>query len=134
MHADRVLCGCCAGIVYGLYLTLSSWVLFYVATHMSFFHDSCHLQDLNTNYDTLTNVCTVRCPAALLLPSFIVWAPNTLQEEACTRCPYSQGTCLASNFNPAFGMTVLFRAGLIGFTVAARRACWAPRASRRARR
>ena len=35
-----------AGIVYGLYLTLSSWVLFYVATHTSFFKDKIHMHDL----------------------------------------------------------------------------------------
>lgn len=37
-----------AGIVYGLYLTLSTWILYYVATRMSFFEDSCHLPSLNT--------------------------------------------------------------------------------------
>jgi H+-transporting ATPase len=35
-----------AGIVYGLYLTLSSWVLFYVATHTSFFRDKIRMHDL----------------------------------------------------------------------------------------
>ena len=35
-----------AGIAYGLYLTLSSWVLFYVATHTSFFKNSIHMHDL----------------------------------------------------------------------------------------
>jgi len=34
------------GIVYGLYLTLSSWVLFYVATHTSFFRNKIHMHDL----------------------------------------------------------------------------------------
>ena len=37
----------CAGIVYGLYLTLSSWILYYVATKMNFFEQSCHLPSLN---------------------------------------------------------------------------------------
>jgi len=35
-----------SGIVYGLYLTLSSWVLFYVATHTSFFSDKIGMHDL----------------------------------------------------------------------------------------
>lgn len=48
-----------AGIVYGLYLTLSSWVLYYVATHMTFFHDKCHMADLNTTDDVLIPYCTV---------------------------------------------------------------------------
>ena len=37
----------CAGIVYGLYLTLSTWILYYVATKMNFFENSCHLPSLN---------------------------------------------------------------------------------------
>jgi hypothetical protein len=48
-----------AGIVYGLYLTLSSWVLFYVATHMSFFKDKCNLADLNTTDGVLVPYCEV---------------------------------------------------------------------------
>lgn len=55
--------------MYGLYLTLSSWVLFYVATHMSFFHNQCHLADLNTNTDVLTTYCNVRSlPCSQPLP------------------------------------------------------------------
>lgn len=34
------------GIVYGLYLTLSTWALFYVATHTSFFADKIGMHDL----------------------------------------------------------------------------------------
>ncbi|KAK9905489.1 hypothetical protein WJX75_000844 [Coccomyxa subellipsoidea] len=45
------------GIVYGLYLTLSSWVLYYVATHMTFFTDKCHLADLNTTDEVLRPYC-----------------------------------------------------------------------------
>ena len=37
----------CAGIVYGLYLTLSTWILYYVATKMNFFEQQCHLPSLN---------------------------------------------------------------------------------------
>ena len=33
--------------MYGLYLTLSTWILYYVATKMNFFEDSCHLPSLN---------------------------------------------------------------------------------------
>ncbi len=47
----------CAGIVYGLYLTLSSWVLFHVATAMTFFPDKCHLADLNTTPTVLESYC-----------------------------------------------------------------------------
>lgn len=32
---------------YGLFLTLSSWVLFYVATHMSFFENNIGMFSLN---------------------------------------------------------------------------------------
>ena len=48
-----------AGIVYGLYLTLSSWVLYYVATHMTFFSDKCNLADLNTTDKVLRPYCEV---------------------------------------------------------------------------
>lgn len=34
------------GIIYGLYLTFSSWLLFYVATHTSFFADKIGMHDL----------------------------------------------------------------------------------------
>ena len=34
------------GIVYGLYLTFSSWLLFYIATHTSFFNDKIGMHDL----------------------------------------------------------------------------------------
>ena len=47
----------CTGIVYGLYLTLSSWVLFHVATAMTFFPDKCHLADLNTTPPVLEAYC-----------------------------------------------------------------------------
>lgn len=40
------------GIVYGLYLTLSSWVLFYVATHTSFFRIHAKMHDLRYKPDT----------------------------------------------------------------------------------
>ena len=54
-----------AGIVYGLYLTLSSWVLFHVATGMTFFADKCHLADLNTTPQVLMSYCqSVRRPSA----------------------------------------------------------------------
>ena len=37
-----------AGIVYGLYLTISSWVLFVVVTKSEFFHDHLNMFSLNT--------------------------------------------------------------------------------------
>ena len=55
----------CAGIVYGLYLTLSSWVLFHVATAMTFFTDKCGLADLNTTGGVLRSYCTSVRPLKL---------------------------------------------------------------------
>jgi H+-transporting ATPase len=40
------------GIVYGLYLTLSSWVLFYVATRTSFFREHLKMHDLRYKPDS----------------------------------------------------------------------------------
>lgn len=62
-HVSDVVACTFAGIVYGLYLTLSSWVLYYVATHMTFFHDNCHLVDLNTRDEVLVPYCTVSSPS-----------------------------------------------------------------------
>lgn len=45
------------GIVYGLYLTLSSWALFYVASYTSFFQDKFNLFSLNVNISVLTLWC-----------------------------------------------------------------------------
>ena len=47
-----------SGIVYGLYLTLSSWVLYYVATHLDFFNEKTHLPSLNHTGEHLTDFCT----------------------------------------------------------------------------
>ncbi|CAK0787749.1 hypothetical protein CVIRNUC_010971 [Coccomyxa viridis] len=52
------------GIVYGLYLTLSSWVLFHVATAMTFFTDKCGLADLNTTGGVLRSYCTSKFQAS----------------------------------------------------------------------
>ncbi len=49
-------CQACAGLVYGLYLTLSSWVLFHVATDTTFFTHM-HLADLTTTGDRLRGYC-----------------------------------------------------------------------------
>lgn len=40
------------GIVYGLYLTLSSWALYYVATHTSFFREHLKMHDLRYKPDS----------------------------------------------------------------------------------
>ena len=40
------------GIVYGLYLTLSSWCLYYVATHTSFFREKLKMHDLRYKPDS----------------------------------------------------------------------------------
>lgn len=54
-----------SGIVYGLYLTLSSWVLFYVASHMDFFANQCNTVSLNITDSHLTDYCTTSAiPAA----------------------------------------------------------------------
>ena len=58
----------CAGIVYGLYLTLSSWVLFHVATAMTFFTDKCGLADLNTTGGVLRSYCTSVRPSSSQQP------------------------------------------------------------------
>ncbi|KAG1652728.1 hypothetical protein FOA52_007442 [Chlamydomonas sp. UWO 241] len=46
------------GIVYGLYLTLSSWCLFYVATKTTFFEDQCNLFSLVDRASLLEVWCT----------------------------------------------------------------------------
>lgn len=46
------------GIVYGLYLTLSSWVFYYVLTHMSFFEDNLGMFALDERNSSLTAWCS----------------------------------------------------------------------------
>ncbi|KAK9829684.1 hypothetical protein WJX72_007324 [[Myrmecia] bisecta] len=46
-----------SGIVYGLYLTLSSWTLYYVATKTNFFEARCNLYSLNDHVDVLQGYC-----------------------------------------------------------------------------
>lgn len=46
------------GIVYGLYLTLSTWVLYQVACKSSFFENSCSLFSLDDRENTLDMWCT----------------------------------------------------------------------------
>lgn len=45
------------GIVYGLYLTLSTWALYFTATHTQFFRDRCHTFSLNTRAKELNAYC-----------------------------------------------------------------------------
>ena len=45
------------GIVYGLYLTLSSWVFYYVLTHMTFFEDQLGMFSLDERQSSLTSWC-----------------------------------------------------------------------------
>lgn len=45
------------GIAYGLYLTLSSWVLYHVATKMTFFEEKCSLFSLDDRYNSLEAWC-----------------------------------------------------------------------------
>ena len=72
----------CAGIVYGLYLTLSSWVLFHVATAMTFFTDKCGLADLNTTGGVLRSYCTSVSPCSPQQPP----SPITLLAVAHEHC------------------------------------------------
>lgn len=44
--------------MYGLYLTLSSWVLFHVATKTHFFEEHLHMFSLNTRQSELRAFCT----------------------------------------------------------------------------
>ena len=47
-----------SGIVYGLYLTLSSWAFFYVMTHTNFFQDQLHMFNLNYETSELEGWCS----------------------------------------------------------------------------
>lgn len=50
------------GIVYGLYLTLSSWVFYYVLTHMTFFQDKVKMFSLDSRTESLTSWCQTYLP------------------------------------------------------------------------
>ena len=76
--------------MYGLYLTLSSWVLFHVATAMTFFSDKCGLADLNTTGGVLRSYCTSVSP----------WSPEQ---------PLAHPLCLAAACKPC----ILHADGLI---------------------
>jgi len=45
------------GIIYGLYLTLSSWVFFYVLTHLTFFEDKLGMFSLDERTESLQSWC-----------------------------------------------------------------------------
>ena len=45
-----------SGMVYGLYLTLSTWVLFYVVTHTNFFQTASGLSLFSLNYQDVSRV------------------------------------------------------------------------------
>lgn len=46
-----------SGIIYGLYLTLSSWVFFYLMSHMNFFENKCHTFSLRFTENHLRGWC-----------------------------------------------------------------------------
>ncbi|KAK9798585.1 hypothetical protein WJX73_003965 [Symbiochloris irregularis] len=82
------------GIVYGIYLSLSSWVLFYVAAKTQFFRDSIHLPDLNQRDVTLVEWCTrtlndfgyaTSTPrnAAVFNPAFPSVTATGIYQDAC---------------------------------------------------
>ncbi|GAB4823503.1 hypothetical protein N2152v2_010549 [Parachlorella kessleri] len=81
------------GIVYGLYLTLSSWVLYYVATHMTFFQDKCHMFSLNTENSQLVPWCINQINQRFA---------NGQPAEAVTFCavpPYAEQVDNCANYN-----------------------------------
>ncbi|KAK9905068.1 hypothetical protein WJX75_009176 [Coccomyxa subellipsoidea] len=68
------------GIVYGLYLTFSTWLLYFVATKTHFFSDSIEMYSLNDENETLVSWCLGTIGAAGLTPF----------ESACTAGPQYQ--------------------------------------------
>ena len=86
MHSWLKGClGACAGITYGLYLTLSSWVLFHVATKTEFFRDRLHLFSLNNREADLTRYCNRHIRELGLAAA----------DNICTLAEYGrQGLCL----------------------------------------
>ncbi|RMZ54903.1 hypothetical protein APUTEX25_000420 [Auxenochlorella protothecoides] len=76
-----------SGIVYGLYLTLSSWVLYYVATHLDFFENKTKLVSLNVTEESLTNFCTsFAIPAAGATPDATLCTVPTYAEQLGASC------------------------------------------------
>jgi hypothetical protein len=58
----------CAGIVYGIYLALSSWILFYLVAKTTFFTSSIHMFDLEQREATLQRWCQGFIPTKGLSP------------------------------------------------------------------
>jgi hypothetical protein len=71
------------GIVYGLYLTLSSWALYQTAVKTTFFEDNCGLFSLNDQHKHLTTWCHARLES----PEFqaqVVMPPPEYQAQYTT--------------------------------------------------
>jgi H+-transporting ATPase len=58
-----------SGMVYGLYLTLSSWAFFYVATHTTFFETKFSLPSLDIRTPTLTTWCNTELDGMGIAPT-----------------------------------------------------------------
>ncbi|KAK9802623.1 hypothetical protein WJX73_006394 [Symbiochloris irregularis] len=85
-----------SGITYGLYLTLSSWVLFHVATKTEFFPDHIHTFSLNNRAQDLRAYCSAFIEANNVDASLPV----------CRVEEYEfQDTCREGRLNPA--LTIL---------------------------
>lgn len=72
------------GIVYGLYLTLSSWALYQTAVKTDIFYDKIGMYSLNDQYITLNTWCTQRLaqiPPAF--PELNVTGPAAITAPAC---------------------------------------------------
>ncbi|KAL3143237.1 hypothetical protein ABBQ38_002088 [Trebouxia sp. C0009 RCD-2024] len=75
-----------SGIVYGLYLTVSSWALFFTASKTQFFRDKCHMYSLNTRRAEVYRFCNTMIPQlgyAAATP--VCQVAEYSKQEHCTR-------------------------------------------------
>ena len=87
-----------AGITYGLYLTLSSWVLFHVATKTEFFRDHLNMFSLNNRPADLREYCN-RAITGLNRPTL------SSSSVVCAIPEYQvQRTCLDSSLDAALNV------------------------------
>lgn len=74
----------CAGIFYGLYLTFSTWLLYFIATKTHFFADSIKMYSLNDLSHTLDSFCLDKIAAAGLDPLASACTAGKQYETAIT--------------------------------------------------
>ena len=67
----------CAGIVYGLYLTFSTWLLYFIATKTQFFSGSIKMFNLNDQ---------ARCDSCLSRSVSITKADDSPHVHLCQHC------------------------------------------------